>query len=64
MKKTVAAAHYRSFILVCWRDEGEETAVSAPWRFSLEDPHTGRRYGFADQSELIAFLQKELTKKQ
>ena len=31
---------------------------SAPtWRFSLEEPHTGERHGFAELAQLIAFLQ-------
>ncbi|MEJ2746864.1 MAG: hypothetical protein P8183_02945 [Anaerolineae bacterium] len=57
MKKTVAATHYRSYILVCWREQNEE----ATWRFRLEDPHSGQRHGFANLSELIAFLQAKLS---
>jgi len=30
------------------------------WRFSLEDPRTGRRRGFASLEALVVFLQAEL----
>ena len=33
----------------------------AAWRFSLEDPHTGERQGFATFEALIAFLQEALS---
>jgi hypothetical protein len=57
MKNPEEAPHYRSFILVCWREHNEE----AIWRFSLEDPHTGQRHGFTNPAEVIAFLETELT---
>ncbi len=31
------------------------------WRFSLEDPHTGEKYSFADLQTLVDFLQDELS---
>ncbi len=30
------------------------------WRFNLEAPHTGQRYGFATFDALLAFLRNEL----
>jgi hypothetical protein len=30
------------------------------WRFSLEDPRTGQRRGFASLEVLVAFLRTEL----
>lgn len=30
------------------------------WRFSLEDPHSGARLGFADFDQLIAYLSNQM----
>jgi hypothetical protein len=30
------------------------------WRTSLESPHTGERWGFADLANLVAFLKEEM----
>jgi len=30
-----------------------------PWRVTLENPHDGKMYGFADLKELFDFLIKE-----
>jgi hypothetical protein len=45
--------HYRSYLLRFWQDGGEPASA---WRFSLEDPHTGERLGFADVNQVLAFL--------
>jgi hypothetical protein len=45
--------HYHSFLLRLWR--GSDTPA---WRFSLEDPHTGQRRGFADWAQLVEFLKE------
>jgi hypothetical protein len=45
---------YQSYVLRCWAER------LPAWRFSLEDPNTGRRCGFADLEALLAFLQAEL----
>ena len=40
---------------------GEVPEAEAPaWRFSLEDPRTGERHGFASLAALVAFLRAEL----
>ncbi|MFN8457939.1 MAG: hypothetical protein U0401_25360 [Anaerolineae bacterium] len=52
---------YLGYLLRCWQERGQHVNSWAVWRFSLEDPHTGRRRGFANLEALIAFLQAELT---
>jgi hypothetical protein len=51
--------HYRSYLLRFWRERGlpEGRAV---WRFSVEDPHTGQRQGFATLKAFVAYLQAEM----
>ena len=53
---------YRSYILRCWQehtaDAGRETTV---WRFSLQDPRTNQRRGFATLEALLVSLQEELS---
>ncbi len=47
---------YMAFLLRLWCiDEGD----SAVWRASLEDAHTGERYGFADLTSLFEFLKEQ-----
>jgi hypothetical protein len=58
--------HYRSYLLRFWeerpppeRASGGTTPIGR-WRFSLEDPHSGARLGFADFNQLIAFLKDQM----
>jgi hypothetical protein len=54
---------YVSYLLRLWRDDGSEGTASrqptAPWRGSLENPHTGQRLGFASLEALFDYLQEE-----
>jgi hypothetical protein len=45
---------YRAYLLRCWRE-------ATGWRFSLEDPRTGDRQGFAGPDALLAHLESTLT---
>jgi len=46
---------YRAYLLRLWwaGHDGE-----AGWRASLEEPHTGIRYGFATLAQLFDFLKQ------
>ncbi|MBU0496064.1 MAG: hypothetical protein KKA73_18045 [Chloroflexi bacterium] len=48
---------YQAYMLRFWETRGSCADCPAVWRFSLEDPHTGERRGFADLKGLLAFLQ-------
>jgi hypothetical protein len=52
---------YLSCIVRCWQEAdvhaGRESAV---WRFSLQDPRTNRRRGFATLEALLVSLNAEL----
>lgn len=52
---------YRAYVVRCWQElsvhAGRETAV---WRFSLQDPRTSQRRGFATLEALLGSLQAEL----
>jgi hypothetical protein len=54
-------SRYLSYIVRCWQEPsvhaGRETKV---WRFSLQDPRTGQRRGFATLEALLVSLQEEL----
>jgi len=60
--------HYRSYLLRFWEERERPPPAPASsgafpggrWRFSLEDPHSGARLGFADFDRLIAFLQDQM----
>jgi len=47
---------YHAYLLRFWEERGEQ-GTSAAWRFSLEDPQSGQRHGFADLASLTAWLQ-------
>lgn len=51
MKKSL---NYFSYLLRLWR-EGD----TAPWRASLEDPHTGQRRNFACLRDLFRAVEEE-----
>jgi hypothetical protein len=50
---------YRSYLLRFWEERGE-TPAQPVWRFSLEDPQTAHRQGFASLAALTDWLQGEL----
>jgi len=47
---------YRSYLLRLWRVD----TVDPCWQASLEDPHTGKRIGFASLEHLFAFLMEQV----
>lgn len=55
---------YCSYILRCWQESteaGETNEIAGTaMRFSLEDPHTGERFGFGGPEALIAFLRTKM----
>ncbi len=46
---------YHAYLLRCWEERGHNPLRPPSWRFSLEEPHTGLRHGFADLAQLVAF---------
>jgi hypothetical protein len=55
---------YQSYLLRCWQVRSQQPGQPATWRFSLQDPQTEEKHGFANLKELVAFLQAELVKRQ
>jgi hypothetical protein len=51
---------YEAYLLRFWQEQRQNTRLPAIWRFSLEDPHTGQRHGFATLEALFNFLQTQL----
>ena len=45
---------YHAYLIRFWRDDH-----SKPWRVTLEDPHTGLKYGFATLEKLFSFLSEQ-----
>ena len=54
---------YRSYLLTFWEERGRDPDGPVVWRFSLKDPRTGQRHGFADVEALVAALERETTGK-
>ena len=51
---------YHSYLLRFWEERGDQPTPPV-WRFSLEDPQTAHRHGFASLSALTDWLQSEIT---
>lgn len=51
---------YQAYLLRCWEERSDLPDGRVIWRFSLEDPHTGQRRGFATFDALMAVLRDEL----
>ena len=51
---------YRTYLLTIWEERSQDPTSSTVWRFSLKDPDTGQRRGFAGLEEMMAFLRSEL----
>jgi hypothetical protein len=47
---------YHSYLLRLWPIKENEHTI---WRASLESPHTGEKWGFADLDAVCAFLRKQ-----
>jgi 3-hydroxyisobutyrate dehydrogenase/glyoxylate/succinic semialdehyde reductase len=45
---------YISYLLRLWQESGKEGELI--WRASLESPHTGKQFGFANLEQLFEFL--------
>jgi hypothetical protein len=65
MPESVRPLRYRSYLLRFWEERAAGGPSGGPppigrWRFSLEDPHSGARLGFADFDQLIAFLTNQM----
>ena len=53
--------HYRAYVIRCWKERSVQAGVeTAVWRFSLQDPRTNQRYGFATLEALLVSLQSDL----
>jgi len=48
-------------MLRCWEVRSPHPGGPVTWRFSLEDPHTGQKLGFADKKTLMDHLDAELS---
>jgi hypothetical protein len=59
MSAVTQPSGYRSYLLRFWQEHGENT-LTGVWRFSLEDPLTSQRHGFASLEALTAWLQSEI----
>ena len=57
--RTDLPSQYQTYLLRIWRDHNRPDGAS-PWRFSLEDPHTGARQGFQDLELLMTFLRAQI----
>jgi hypothetical protein len=51
---------YRSYVLTFWEERSRDPDTPVVWRFSLQDPRTGQRRGFASLEEMVDFLRTEL----
>ena len=51
---------YQAYMLRCWEVRSPQPNGPVTWRFSIEDPRTGEKQGFADLDGLVEYLRIEL----
>ena len=51
---------YEAYLLRFWEELQPDDNLPRLFRFSLEDPHTGKRHGFPTLEGLIAFIREEI----
>lgn len=56
-------APYRTYVIRCWQEHCEQQSTSI-YRFSLEVPATGERFGFTCAENLISALELALAQMQ
>jgi hypothetical protein len=56
-------APYRTYIIRCWEEQSAR-ANAGIYRFSLEIPATGERFGFTSSKKLINALESVLAESQ
>ena len=49
---------YSVYVLRFWEERGGSPNDYPEWRYCLEEPGTGKRYGFPNLQSLIAFLEQ------
>jgi hypothetical protein len=59
MKSPEEPNSYRVYVLRSWQEGHPSSEAPVVWRFSLEDPATRQRRGFADLEALMHFLKAE-----
>ncbi len=50
---------YQSYVLRFWQEQ-DTGQKQGPWRFTIEEPIQGHRFGFRNLEELCAYLQLKL----
>jgi hypothetical protein len=58
MRALPRTTHYHAYLLRCWAEHDTHSDTVWVWRFSLEDPHTSERRGFATLELLLHFLRQ------
>ena len=51
---------YYAFLLRCWQERSQSNQQLDQWRFSLEDPRSGARRGFATLDAVLVTVREAL----
>jgi hypothetical protein len=57
-------SRYRAYLLRFWEEGRGHPDLPGAWRFSLEDPRSGQRQGFASLEALVGFLRQEMNREE
>jgi hypothetical protein len=52
---------YHTLLVTFWEERNQDPNLPNVWRFRLEDPRTGRRWGFANLEALVEALKCEVS---
>jgi len=57
MDQTSKSASYYIYLLKLWPERSHDNGETLSWRYSIEDPITGLRKGFAELEDFLAYVQ-------
>jgi hypothetical protein len=60
MDQTSKSASYYIYLLKLWPERSHDNGETLSWRYSIEDPITGLRKGFAELEDFLAYVQAQI----
>lgn len=60
MSQTSKSASYYIYLLKLWPEHSQDNGETLSWRYSVEDPITGLRKGFAHLEDFLAYVRAQI----
>ena len=60
MNQMSQSASYYIYLLKLWPERSQDNGETLSWRYSVEDPITGLRKGFAQFEDFLTYIQTQI----